>query len=161
MESALLAAAGGLEAVGLRQWASATPWVYPTANVLHVFGLAMLLGGIGAVDLRILGLWRSVPLAPLARALTPVAIAGFVVLAASGFVLFAADGATLARSSVFRCKVLLIALALANAGLFRAWWQARISGGISEMPVVARLLAALSLLLWVMVGTLGRLIAYV
>ncbi|OYW46485.1 MAG: hypothetical protein B7Z08_05645 [Sphingomonadales bacterium 32-68-7] len=161
MEPALLAAAGWLEAVGLRQWASATPWVYPAANVLHVFGLAMLVGGIGIVDLRIAGLWRSLPLAALNKALTPVAVAGLAVLVVSGVTLFAADGTTLSRSAIFQWKLLLIAAALANVVLFRMWWQPRITARATDLPLRARALAVLSLLLWVVIGTLGRLIAYV
>ena len=74
MESVLLALAGWLETVGLRQWANATPWVYPLANVLHVVGVVLLIGGIGVVDLRVAGLWRRLPLVALSRALTPIAV---------------------------------------------------------------------------------------
>ena len=81
MESVLLALAGWLETVGLRQWANATPWVYPLANVLHVVGVVLLIGGIGVVDLRVAGLWRRLPLVALSRALTPIAVAGLVIQA--------------------------------------------------------------------------------
>ena len=160
MESVLLALAGWLETVGLRQWANATPWVYPLANVLHVVGVVLLIGGIGVVDLRVAGLWRRLPLVALSRALTPIAVAGLVIQASSGLILFAADGETLAGSATFRLKLLLIAAALANAVAFRAAWRRRPNKlGFASLPI-ARLSALLSILLWFSVAAAGRLIAY-
>lgn len=160
METVLLAFAGWLDAVGMRQWASATPWVYPAANVLHIVGVVLVIGGIGVVDLRVAGLWRRIPLVTLSRALTPIAVAGLVVQASSGLVLFAADGESLAGSATFRLKLLLIALALANAVAFRAAWRRRPNKlGFVSLPI-ARLSAVLSILLWFSVAAAGRLIAY-
>lgn len=134
-----------LAASGLTAWASGGA-VYPLANVLHLFGLVLLIGSIGIVDLRLLGAWPALPLEALQRALTPLAIAGLVLLVASGSVLFAADAESLAGSSVFRWKLLLIALALANALLFRR--------------VHRPAMAAVSLVAWLSVAVLGRMIAY-
>ena len=159
MEAALLAYAGWLDAAGVSQWARSGAWTYPVANTLHLLGLVMLVGGIGVVDLRIAGLWRAIPAAELSRALTPVAITGLVILATAGIVLFAADGAALARSDTFHRKLVLIGLALANAIAFRLLWQKRIEAG-EEAPPIARAMAALSLLLWLAAGTMGRWIAY-
>lgn len=160
MESVLLALAGWLDAVGMRQWASATPWVYPAANVLHIVGVVLLIGGIGVVDLRVAGLLRRLPLVPLSRVLTPIAVAGLIVQACSGLVMFAADGEALAGSATFRLKLVLIAAALANAIAFRMAWRRRPNKlGFVLLPV-ARLSAVLSILLWFSVATAGRLIAY-
>lgn len=159
MEGALLGWAAWLDAVGVSHWARSDAWAYPVANTLHLLGLVMLVGGIGVVDLRLAGLWRAIPAAPLSRALTPVALAGLAVIVASGTVLFAADGTALARSVTFHSKLVLIGLALANALLFRLAWQRRVEAG-EPVPPLARTLAAASLLLWLSVGTLGRWIAY-
>ena len=160
VEQALLALAGWLDAQGLSAWARGGRWIYPAANVLHVIGLAMFLGAIGAVDLRLAGLWRRLPIAVLNQAFMPVAFAGLALLAGSGIVLFAADGRALAGSWVFQIKLGVIALALANAIWFRARWQSRIGAGQRVMPGRARLVALLSLLLWLGVAALGRMIAY-
>ncbi len=138
-------------------WAAGSSWAYPAANVLHLLGLVLVLGGIGLVDLRLIGLFRRLPLQPLAAALTPLAIAGILVLAASGSVLFAADAAALAASDTFRTKLILIAVALANAIAFRLLYG---RSPADPPPVPARLMAAASLLMWLSVGTLGRMIAY-
>ena len=160
MEGALLAAAGWLDAIGFGPWARGSGLVYPIANTLHLLGLVMLVGGIGVVDLRVAGLWRRIPIEPLSRALTPVAIVGLIVMAASGSVLFAADGRALAASGIFHRKLVLIALALANAVAFRWIWGDRIGGWLGQVPVAARVMALVSIALWLAVGTLGRWIAY-
>ena len=160
MESLLLTAAAWLDAVGIAGWARGSALVYPIANTLHLLGLVMLVGGIGVVDLRIAGLWRALPITPLSRALTPVAIVGLVVMIASGVILFAADGRALAASDIFYRKLVLIALALVNAVAFRLIWGDRIGGWSGEAPLAARLMAVASLLLWLAAGTMGRWIAY-
>ena len=115
----------------------------------------LLIGGIGLIDLRIVGAFRSLPAAALAKALTPLAIAGLALMLASGSVMFAADAKALAASPVFHRKLVLIALALANAAAFRWLWR-----DLERPGLAARLMAALSLCLWLGVATLGRLIAY-
>lgn len=160
MESLLLTAAAWLDAVGVGGWARGSALVYPIANTLHLLGLVMLVGGIGVVDLRVAGLWRTLPIAPLSRALTPVAIVGLFVMVSSGVILFAADGRALAASDIFSRKLVLIALALANAVAFRWIWGDRIGGWSASAPPAARLMAVASLTLWLAAGTLGRWIAY-
>ncbi len=160
MEAALLALAGWLDAAGVSQWARGGALVYPVANTVHLLGLVMLVGGIGVVDLRLAGAWRNLDAAALSRALTPVAVAGLAILTLSGTLLFAADGAALARSTVFHRKLVLIALALANALAFRILWQRKVDGDGGLPPLVGRGMALASLLLWLAAGTAGRLIAY-
>ena len=158
MEPALLALNGWLDAIGLAGWARGSAHVYPWANVLHVLGVVLLVGGIGIVDLRIIGLWRDLPLQELSNALTPVAMAGLALQATSGLVLFAADGEALAASDVFHLKLSLLSVALLNAAAFRLHWR---RGGRSRVPSgLVRASAMLSLLLWMGVATTGRLIAY-
>lgn len=159
MES-LLTAAAWLDAIGIGAWARGSSLVYPVANSLHLLGLVMLVGGIGVVDLRIVGAWPSLPIDALSRALTPLAIAGLIVMAGSGAILFAADGAALAKSDIFVRKLVLVGAALANAAAFRVLWRDRLAGWTVRVPVAARAMAALSLLLWLSAGALGRWIAY-
>lgn len=154
---ALAQAAEWLAASPLGVWATETALAYPVANVAHVLGLVLLLGGIGLVDLRLLGAFRSLPLIPVYRALVPVAAAGLAVMATSGLVMFAGDAEGMAASRTFRLKLLLIAAALLNIALFRL-----LIGRLPAEPVTAltRLLAAASLLLWSAAAVAGRWIAY-
>jgi hypothetical protein len=139
------------------EWAMGSSWAYPIANTVHVLALVLLLGGIGLVDLRMLGLFRRLPLQPLSNALTPVAATGVLILAASGSILFAADALALAESRAFRLKLTLVAVALTNVAVFRF----RYGKVMPDPPSLgAQALAFASLLLWTSVAISGRLIAY-
>lgn len=149
-----------MQTVGYSDWARFNPLAYPVANVLHLLGLVMLVGGIGLLDLRTAGLWRFIPLAQLSRSLTPIAIIGFAILAASGSVLFAADGPALAASSTFHLKLVLILLALTNVVLFHLIGRRPGVEAASEAKPLLRIMAVVSLILWLAVATAGRMIAY-
>lgn len=120
---------------------------YPWINVAHVLGFALLLGSAGMMDLRLLGLWPRLPADAVERAMTPLAAAGVVAMLASGMLLFAADARALADNALFGWKLALVALAIANALLFR---RHRHRAG-----------ALLSLLLWIAIAVAGRMLAYV
>ena len=129
-------------------------WLYPVANLTHLLGLVLVIGPIGIVDLRVAGAFRSLPLPPLARALTPLTLTGLVLAAISGSAMFAADATALVRSPQFFAKLVLIGGALANALLFRHLWDGR------EATPVLRVMAVGSIALWLSVAALGRMIAY-
>ena len=154
MTGLLAAAAGWLDAASLRAWAGSD--AYPIVNTVHLLGLVMLVGAIGVVDLRVAGFWRSLPTRDLSRALVPVAAAGLLILIPSGILLFAADGASLSGSWVFKVKLVLILVAIANIAAFHWLWRDR----LESPPAGARAMALASLGLWLTVGTLGRYIAY-
>ena len=153
----LSAIAERVAATPFADWAASNPYGYPAANTVHVLALVLLLGGIGLVDLRLLGAFRPLPLQPLGKALVPIAATGVLVLAASGSILFAADAESVARKGIFQLKLVLIVLALANVGLFR-WLYGAVTS--DPPPAGARVLALLSLLLWTSVAICGRMIAY-
>ena len=112
----------------------------------------MLLGGIGLLDLRLLGYGRALPIEALSRVVTPLAVAGFVLQVGSGVVLFAADAVALAASAVFLAKMVLILLAGLNVVVFH-----RLRTPLGRW---GRACAAGSLAAWIGVAVLGRLIAY-
>jgi hypothetical protein len=147
----LEAAAAALDGTPFALWAARNPLAYPVANTLHVIGLALLLGPVALLDLRILGAFGSLPLPALSSAVTRLAAAGLVLLLASGPVLFAADAVSLAGSLLFGWKLGLIALATGNALLFRL---------TAPDGTAARLMAGVSLAAWTSAAVLGRWIAY-
>ena len=152
MEAAALA----IESSALGSFVRESAWAYPLANITHLLGMILLIGGIGLLDLRIVGAFRSLPLMLLSRTLTPVGLAGLMLMLLSGPLLFAADAVALSRSSIFAWKLGLIVLALGNAAIFRQCWK----GVTNEAPVALRIMAGASIALWLGVAGLGRLIAY-
>ena len=74
-----------------------------------------------AIDLRILGVARQIPLAPMRR-LFPWMWAGFVVNALSGIALLIADATTKLANPVFLVKMAFITLGVVNM----AWSKRRL-----------------------------------
>lgn len=142
-------------------------WAYPIANVLHIAGIGLLLGAILPLDLRLIGLWRSVPASLLARVLVPVAAGGLALALVTGFLLFSVRPAEYAAIDLFAAKLLLIVGAVCNALALRATGAWRRLDCTGAAPVGAapagrlRLAGALSILLWVAVLSSGRFLGYV
>lgn len=150
-----------LEHSSLGHTVRASTLLYPLANVGHILGAILLVGPILMLDLRLLGLSRRIPLRLAAQHLLPWAIFGLLVQLASGFLLFAAEATAYAANPVFQFKAALILAGILNAIIFellarRNWrdWENY------SIPLFPRLLALLSLLIWLAVAVSGRLIAY-
>lgn len=148
--------AAAIEASRLGAFIQGSTWAYPVANLVHLLGLVLLVGSIGIVDLRLAGLFRPLSLVPLTRALTPLAVIGFVLIALSGPVLFAADATNLSHSTTFGWKLALIGIAGVNAIAFHLVRR----GNSGEPTALERLCALASVTLWLFVAALGRMIAY-
>lgn len=137
---------------------------YPAVNAAHIGGLALLFGSIVPLDLRLLGFWRSVPVADLARVLLPTAIAGLILAIVTGALLFSVHAVKYAAMPVFQLKLLLIAAAGVNALALRgavSWSNAlgkRSGPGILAGRI--RLAGLISIALWMGVIFCGRMIAY-
>ena len=134
--------------------------LYPAVETLHILGFAVLLGSIVALDLRLLGAGRALPIAALADHLLPMAVAGFLLAAATGSLLFTTEAVSVIGNPSFQVKLVLLVAAGVNAAILhsRAWKQVR-SWGASP-PRAARVAAALSIAFWTGVLICGRLIAY-
>lgn len=137
-------------------------WLYPIVNTAHVLGVALLVGAIAALDLRLIGFWRSITIAHLARPIVPIAATGMVLTLTTGVLLFITRATRYAENPFLQIKLVLIALALANLALLHrsdAWRAARVS---IEPGFRFRLFLAgfLSILLWIATLIAGRMIAY-
>ena len=76
-------------------------WAYPMVNAGHIGGVSLLIGAIIPLDLRLLGLWSTTPLAPLWRVLTRTAAVGLGLAVIFGFILFAVRATDYTGSSLF------------------------------------------------------------
>jgi len=136
-------------------------WLYPLGNVLHVLGVALLVGSIVALDFRFLGFGRRyVTVEGASGLLTPFAVAGIVLLVPGGLILFVADAGPLAANTLLQLKMVLILIGLANAWLFRRNWGGKLATWDADPPGAGRAQALASMAIWLAVPTLGRLIAY-
>lgn len=136
-------------------------WAYPFLQSLHFIGMSLLMGIVGAIDLRVLGVARAIPLAPLHR-LLPLAFIGFGINLITGLFFFCHDPILFAFNSAFRLKMLLILIAGLNALWFRlgVFLDLETWGAGIETSRLAKFISALSLAIWVAVITAGRYIAF-
>ena len=130
------------------------PWAYPALEVVHIVGVALLLGNLVALELRVWGAVPELPLRALARLALALSACGFALLLGSGLLMFAAAPAELLANRAFVVKMGLIALAGLNAASFHA------RDGLRRADAVARAQTLASVLLWVAVVALGRWIGY-
>jgi hypothetical protein len=130
-------------------------WAYPMLEVAHLLGVALLLGNLTLLELRLFGWGRSLPVEPLAKLSLGLVAAGFGLAVVSGLLMFGTQAGELLANRVFTAKMVLIMLAGCNAG----WFHARRS--LQCQDRTARLLMLLSSALWLLVLTCGRWIGYV
>lgn len=151
-----------IEASGPADWMRTSSWAYPAVNLLHVAGVILLVGGMLLLDLRILGAGRkAISLHNASALLTPLAVAGLITMLASGSLLFMADAVPLLGNPLFLPKIVLIGLGILNALAFQWLWRASTVNTQAQLPMAAKLQAALSLAIWLSAAALGRLLAYV
>ncbi|HRO11673.1 hypothetical protein [Amaricoccus sp.] len=146
--------AAAIEASELASFLRRARWTYPAVNAAHLVGIALLVGAIVPMDLRLVGLWRSdVRLETVLRLLRPVAAfgAGFAVL--TGALLFTVQARDYVAMPLFAVKLTLVALGLAHA---LAWGDA-----LARAPRARqRRAGALSLAIWLSVLVAGRMLGY-
>jgi hypothetical protein len=130
-------------------------WAYPALEVLHICGIAMLLGNLVLLEMRVFGRGAGLDVKTLARLSLGIAGLGFSLAAATGLLMFASQAAELLTNRAFTLKMVLLMLAGCNA----AWFHGR--GSLDKLDGVARLQMVVSILIWVAVVACGRWIAYV
>jgi hypothetical protein len=151
-----------LEQTGFSTWVreSGSLWSFPGILLLHTIGMALVVGIVAGIDLRILGFAPALPLASLEKFM-PIMWAGFWVNAITGTILLVADATTKMTNPDFGVKMVFIFLAV--------FVQRRIQGrvfadptlGQGPAPAGAKMLALASLFCWFAAITAGRLLAYV
>ncbi len=141
-----------LEGLWLAQAMKHSPWLYPTLETMHIWGIGMLFGSVVVMDLRVLGFGRTLNLSDLSRLGIAVAVIGFGLAVLTGSLMFIAQASELISSRLFILKMCMIFLLLANAVILRI---RTIDNGMSKMQ------ALLSLAGWASVIGMGRWLAYV
>jgi hypothetical protein len=148
----------GLEGTAVAQALRVSRWGYAAVNAAHIFGIALLVGAIVPLDLRLLGLWRSVPRQMLVRILVPVAAAGLALAVAMGLLLFSVRAREYAGVGFLQVKLILVAVGALSA-LALHWRHGFLLESASESRLAGH--AVLSMACWLGAIACGRLIAFV
>lgn len=143
-------------AAALRQ----SPTLYLLVNAAHILGIGLILGPILALDARMLGWARAVPLAVVGPFLSGIAKVGVVLAVLAGLALFSVRPADYVTNPAFLSKIALVLAAVLNAVLLDrsgAWRQAIAT---NEIAARLRVQAAASGSLWIAALIAGRWIGF-
>ena len=130
---------------------------YSLTNTAHVFGIAMLVGAILPLDLRLLGFFRSVDRGQAARLLVPFALSGLIIAVIAGAALFTVRAPDYVESSMLGYKLILVSVGVFAALILHVragWWL----DGAEDRYVALH--GGVSLLCWLGALVFGRMIAY-
>jgi uncharacterized membrane protein len=137
-------------------------WWWAFMMILHFMGLCLIMGTIALFDLRILGFARQLPIGSLDK-LVPWGLFGLSLNIATGVLAFIGMPAYYTYDMAFWLKMAALVLAGANLLLFYgtdAFRDCENLGPGETAPVYARLIAASSIVLWLVVIILGRYIQF-
>jgi len=138
-------------------------WLFPLIETIHIWGIILLVGTTGVLDLRLLGLiLTNERVSDLHHRLIKWTWTGFSVMFITGTFMFASEATKMYENEAFRLKMLLIVVAGLNAAIFeRVTFRNVSSWDVSATPGLAKMAACISLLVWIGVIAAGRWIAYV
>ena len=127
---------------------NSTGWIAAALEVVHYFSMFVLVGSIAIVDLRILGLaGRQQSATKLAGRLFPWMWAALALNFLSGFLMFAGVATSYIPDPTFHLKMWVV-LAAVIFGII-VQWRVAAWDELPATPLVAKLIALISLLLWV------------
>jgi hypothetical protein len=139
------------------EWIRGGTWPFPLIETFHILALAVFLGALFLIDLRLMGLkMGGITAARLYRELHVYINWGILVILVSGAFLFASEGGKLYDNSAFGPKMYFLAAAL----VFHYTGHKR-AVATEVPPSWGALAGAVSLLLWFTVGAAGRAIGFV
>jgi len=147
----------------LSQWIQATYWLWPVLEIIHFFGLTLLMGGLIIVDLRMIGFFPTLSLQGVKK-LLPFVVFGFLLNLITGIFFIYGDPSRYAINIGFQIKLILILLAGCNAAIYHFKIEScvlNLGSSFGRPPLAVKLVGFTSLSLWTGVLLLGRLIPYV
>jgi hypothetical protein len=151
-----------LESSALAIWVGESLWGYPIMLGLHAIGLAIVVGIFLMLDLRLLRVIRGVSFEGL-RSLVRLAWLGLLINMLSGTALFSSQATTFIESVPFLTKITCVLAGVILGVLLQRQLAASAvnwDAADSNIGIVAKLSALLSMLCWIGAIFAGRLIAY-
>jgi len=150
----------------LQNWPGAvalrgSPVLYLLVSAAHILGIGLIVGPVLALDARLFGLARHIPIGAIGPFLATSAKIGVGLAVLTGLVLFSVQPANYAANPAFLIKLLILALAIANAVSVdrgQAWRKAIET---NEIAAVLHWQAAASSILWIAALIAGRWIGFV
>src|ERR1700683_2904860 len=152
-----------LESSGLATRIRDSFFLFPLLESAHVFGLALVFGTISIVDLRLLGIASTRrSFQRMASDILKWTWAAFAVTGLTGALMFITNAAVYYHNFFFRTKMLLLLLTGINMLVFELTAGRTIHGWdrAPSAPRAGQAVAALSLIMWIGIIFMGRLIGF-
>jgi len=138
-------------------------YVFLVVLTVHVLTLSVFVGTAVMIDLRLLGATMSrVPVSEVVTRFLPWTAAGLLLMVTSGALLFYAALLLRYNNLFFRFKMAALILAVVNAWVFhKTVYRSVADWDLNPVPPrSARVVGGVSLVLWAVIVTAGRMMAY-
>jgi hypothetical protein len=163
---ALQAISDFLASLPIGDFVASYDWVWPLCETLHFFGMSILLGTVGIVDLRILGVAKGIPIQTLEKFI-PLGVIAFIVNAVTGFIFIAGNpvGGPMEYLTNLSLGLKMLTVLIAGVNLL-VFYVAGIEKSLAAVPAdgdapgSAKAIAVVSLASWIFVIIFGRFIMY-
>ena len=150
-----------LESTALAEWVRTSLVGYPLLLTLHSVGMAIVVGLVTVVDLRLIGRFERIPLTVL-DSLLRLAWFGFAINLFTGAMIFTSQAVSYVSSPTYLLKMLMVIGGVAVAAYMQPVLHREAAGwgGTAGIPQGIRTLATASLVMWSMTIITGRFTAY-
>jgi hypothetical protein len=133
-------------------------WSFPLLEIIHIAGFTLSIGTIALVDLRLLGLaMLRLPSSQVAKDTAPWTLVGLAIMLITGPVIFSSDPNMYLANPSFRFKLWALLIAI----IYNYTIHRKVALASDSSPGFGKLVAGVSLALWVSVVASGLFIAFV
>ncbi|AIT79359.1 DUF6644 family protein [Novosphingobium pentaromativorans] len=152
-----------LESLGVAQFVRESSWAYPTLETLHVIAIALVVGSIWIVDLRILGLvFQRRAVQSVMDEVLPLTWCVFALALITGVLMFISSAMMFAENPAFRIKLVVLVCAALNVLFFHSHamkrWQ--LAGGDALASPAMKISGGASIVFWISAILAGRWIGF-
>jgi hypothetical protein len=161
-ESQTLSLLESLSQTSLVLWVAESDYGYPFVLTMHAIGMALVVGIMLILNLRVLGLAKGISLTSL-RAFFRVAWIGLAINLVSGSLLFCANYTAFLHNTAFITKISLLIVGGIGTGVLAKELKLRTinnAAGVELPSQKARVIAAILVVVWLSAITAGRIVGY-
>jgi uncharacterized membrane protein len=151
------ASIGRARSIGM--WVNSEPWVWPTSETVHFIGLSLLFTVVLIVDLRLLGMMKSVPYSAVYQ-LLPIGMLGFGLNLVTGLLFYMGALQHYVHNKTFYWKIVFVVLGGLNLLYFMLQDDVWAVGAGDDAPLSSKIAAASAIFLWVAVLFCGHMLPF-
>jgi hypothetical protein len=134
-------------------------WVWPACETIHFVGLCLLLGVVMTLNLRMLGVGKTLLSFEAVYQLLPLGMMGFAMNLVTGMMFFVATPEQY-TGFLFFLKMMLIVAGALNLLYFMLWKAPSKIGPGDSAPVATKLIAVSAIAIWITVVFCGHMLPW-